>query len=488
METDYKILSNKDIIDQRILFDSDRTHFEVYDEETYKLKISRIEYLISNIPQIKSFITSPEYEENVKELTFLVSHTDLSIIKNKLQYFANYLMSITHENYYHNFDENESLFLLLEDLSLSFMNQDDDIIMIFFNSGFLNNVIFFLEYPHKTRKNEEILTALARALNDYMGMKRSLEIQKNILSRIGIQNFFIKATTDLYIDDESCLKLLYIIIALFDPHGLTPIEIKKCLKIFDYGLYKEIKIVYPIISIGLFKKIEKVNFSIFTKDMKNSIIRIYNRLLEIMKTEEDSDVLLCEYNFYISSILIQNKMKINIDYNDFQNYIIHDNQKVQIAAIYFFDQLSLNEEIIKNEGLDVSNFIKCLHEIYAESPYLVKEYLDKLIITYMNFVDFPDLFEMLSNGLTETLVQIIQTIQSKNGELFELLVYVNKIFEQSVELQCSKEFSDLFMELGGFESLQDFIDDPKYPLSIEKNKNIPEISQHIIKKYMPQES
>lgn len=486
MDTDYKTLQNKDTIEK--FFDFAKAHFEEFDEDLLFQKIRRVNELINLLPQTKNFIRSPEYMQNVLELTDLVSKIDISEIDyNNLDSFFNYLMSITHQKYYHNFKQfNENLFFILVDLALSFMCQNHDIIMQLFNSGFLENVKFFLDYPHTIRKDKDVYEALIKALYN-----EAQDIQKRILDDLGVQRFCMLATSGLYKEQSNLLELVYKILALFVPPSLSDDEMIKCLKAYKYALERNISNVYSAVSIGLYKKIEKFKISSFRKDIiRPQILRIYDFLIFKMKKDQNPDLILTEYNFYISAKLLSNKIKLYIDYNDFQSYISNEYPKIQIAAIYFFHSISEDPEILEQQGLDVIHFISSLNDIYPNSSFLIKIHLNKLIFAYLKLSQVADLFEILENGFMETLIQVIQTFtesQIKNGELFELLLFLNRIFETSDELFISERVSNQFMELGGFDVIQDFIDDPKYPL-IKENEQIPSLCESIIERYKPKET
>lgn len=486
METDYKTLQNRGTIEK--FFDFAKAHFEELDEDSLFQKLHRANELINLLPQTTNFIRSPEYMQNVLELTDLVSKIDISEIDyNNLYNFFNYLMSITHQKYYHNFIQfNEKLFFMLVDLALSFMCQNHEIIMQLFNSGFLENVKFFLDYPHTIRKDKDVYEALIKAL--YNGAQ---DIQKRILDELEVQRFYILATSGLYTEQSNLLELVYKILALFVPPNLSDDEMTKCLKAYIYALERNISNVYSAISIGLYKKIENFKISSFRKDLiRPQILKIYYFLIFKMKNDQNPDLILTEYNFYISAKLLSNRIKINIDYNDFQSYISNDYPKIQIAAIYFFHSISEDPEILQQQGLDVIHFISGLNDIYPSSSFGIKIHLNKLIFAYLKFSQVADLFEILQNGFMETLIQVIQTFtesQIKNGELFELLLFLNSIFETSEELFICGQLSNQFWELGGFDVLQEFIDDPKYPL-VKENEQIPSLCEHLIERYKPEET
>ena len=261
----------------------------------------------------------------------------------------------------------------------------------------------------------------------------------------------------------------------------------KCLDLYIYALKVGIVELYSSVALGLYMKIEKNKISQYRNSKYHQIIKkklliIYDLLIEKMNEDQPS-IILCEYAFYTSGIFLMNNFKLDINFPEFQNYISNSEPLIQIAAIWFFYSLTLIPNFLQDQELDVILFLKDLHEIYQDATYLVKEQLDICIISYLklDFYDKYQIFDLLRDGFTDTLVQIIQT---KRNEVFDMLSFVNEIFEAAIEEQCIEQFSNQFMELGGFCAIQEFIDEP-LP---NQNEQIPDLARSIISRFKPPDS
>ena len=454
-------------------------HLGKYDEETLKLMVRRVQFLIVSIlNNTENYLDSEEYQKNVQELTELVYKVDFKDAdQDDLNNFFNHLLKYSGENNYHNIGKKENLFISLVKLNLSFMSQSaESIIYEFINCGLLKYLNFLLSNAFPTRLDVDVYEALARIVG------KSSRIQKEILNIIPIKGIDARVKSNK--DNEKFLDAIFKFLCPFTmkDNNLNSDEIYWIMKAYMEGLKLGQPKIYPMISIGIYEKIKSVQS---IKNYYNKFGFKLEQIFPLLVERMDQNEILCEYTFYISKILLNLEIKIDIDYPKFQSYLNCPSLKVQIASVYFFSSLAQNVDILKKQKLDVANFLWELHLVYQNASYVIKEYLDETIYFYLilDIYDKDKLFPILERGFTDTLVQIIQT-QKKN--LYNILIFVNKMFERSVRLQCIDQLSNQFMNCGGFSVLYDFFNDSEF-ISSDENVETLELLKIIIQDYEPKD-